>query len=44
MQVDINPDDARECKADSKGRINLGVDKAGKTVDVVVLEVRESDD
>jgi len=33
------PDEIKELKADSRGRVNLGTDYADKTVKVAVLEV-----
>lgn len=44
MKIEIEIGDLVERKADSKGRIALGPDKAGKMVTVAVVEVAEPDD
>lgn len=38
------PEEIKELKADSRGRVNLGTGYAGKTAKVAVLEVVGSDD
>jgi hypothetical protein len=38
LKVDIDPDDAKTLQADSRGRVNLGMDHADEEVKVVVLD------
>jgi len=38
MKLDVSPDDVDEFKADSRGRITLGSEYAGKTIEVAVLD------
>jgi len=37
MKVEVKPDDVDEYPADNRGRITLGSDYAGETVEVAVL-------
>lgn len=40
MKVDVDVSDIEECKADDRGRINLGIGYANKAVTVAVLEIQ----
>lgn len=45
MKVHVeSPDDVVEKKADSRGRVTLGSDYAGKSVQLAILEVEDSDE
>lgn len=44
MNIEISVSDLVERKADAKGRVALGPDKAGKTVTVAVVEVADDDE
>lgn len=44
MKVEVELSDLVERKADSKGRVAIGPENAGKKVTVAILEVEESDD
>lgn len=44
MQVEVELSDMIERKADSKGRIAVGPEKAGKKVTLAVIEVEEPDE
>lgn len=41
MKIEVELSDMAERKADAKGRVALGPDKAGKTVTVAVVEVKD---
>jgi len=43
MKVEVELSDLVERKADSKGRVAIGPEKAGKKVTVAVIEVEEAD-
>lgn len=43
MKVEVEVSDLVERKADGKGRVAIGPDKAGKKVTVAVLEVEEDE-
>jgi hypothetical protein len=44
MKVEVELSDMIERKADSKGRVAVGPDKAGKKVTLAVVEVEEPDE
>jgi hypothetical protein len=44
MEVEVELSDMVERKADSKGRVAVGPDKAGKKVTLAVIEVEEPDE
>jgi hypothetical protein len=41
MKVEVAATDIEEKKADDRGRVTLGMEYAGKTVTVAVLEVED---
>jgi len=41
MEISVSVSDLVERKSDSKGRVALGPDKAGKTVTVAVVEAAD---
>jgi hypothetical protein len=43
VEIEIDPVEIRERKADDRGRVNLGTDRAGETLRVAVVEVVESE-
>lgn len=43
MKVEVELSDMVERKADSKGRVAIGPEKAGKKVTVAVIEVEDSE-
>ncbi|WP_161781668.1 hypothetical protein [Halorubrum coriense] len=44
MKVEVEVSDLVERKADAKGRVAIGPDKAGKQVTLAVIEVEDEDD
>lgn len=44
MKVEVELSDMIERKADSKGRVAVGPDKAGKKVTLAVVEVEDADE
>jgi len=44
MKLEVEVSDLVERKADSKGRVAVGPDKAGKKVTVAVVEVEDPDE
>lgn len=42
--VEVDPVDVLERPVDSKGRVSIGTDKAGKVVRVAVIEIEDRDD
>ncbi len=44
MKVEVEIGDMVERKADSKGRVALGPENAGKKVTVAILEVEDTDE
>ena len=43
MKLNINMEELKTLKADSRGRVNLGTDYADKDVRVAIVEVVEND-
>lgn len=44
MKIEVEVSDLVERKADAKGRVAVGPDKAGKKVTLAVIEVEEPDE
>lgn len=44
MKIEVDVSDLVERKADSKGRVAVGPDKAGKQVTLAVIEVEDPDE
>jgi hypothetical protein len=44
MEVEVELSDLVERKADAKGRVAVGPDRAGKKVTLAVIEVEEPDE
>jgi hypothetical protein len=44
MNVEVDPRQIEQLKADDRGRVTLGAEHAGETVTVAVLDVEGADD
>lgn len=43
VEVEIDTDDVQTYRADDRGRINLGIENANKTVEIAILDVEEDE-
>jgi hypothetical protein len=43
MEIEVKESDIVERKADGRGRVAIGPDKAGKKVKLAIVEVEEAD-
>lgn len=44
MKVRVDPEQVKKRTADNRGRVRIGTEHAGKTVEVVVLDVQDDGD